>query len=362
MSGGRTCDKDRVRSGVETSMGSSWRLSVESRFGESNQGARMRLNRALIVTAAALSLAIGVRAEDGAKKNSGVAKPVANKAKFANRVPSEAIQGKHRKRVLEIIKTAQFHRHGPVEVFPCSPELFQWLLEHPVWVGRLWKEIGVPAGDVENTDDGYRCKDAMDTIVDFHLLVDKPEVRMLYCVGESRVPPLPGRLKAEMVLVHHYHFTRQPSGQYYLVQQLEGYVRVEGPTLKTIAKMSPVMCEQFVDQCLQDLMIFFSVMGRAIHLRQEWALTAIAKIERSFPAEEGEAFRKLVRKLPPSPNAQTITPAHLLELPTEKNANSAAQEETTSITPGTSTTQVPSSLPSSQAPIVVPTTTPDDVD
>lgn len=228
--------------------------------------------------------------------------------RFSTPIPFEAVQGPYRERVLTILNRPILHRRGPAEIFPCYPALFEWLLDHPAWVAEYWRQLGLLVSPVELLKDGYRCREGERSTAQFHVVYSSPEMRIVYCVGETRRPPLPGSLRAEMVVVHRYRFSRQPDGTYLLVQQLEGFVVADGTAVKTIMKLTRSSCEELVDHCLQDLMVYFSVMCRVIQVRPSWSLQALTRVRSSFAANEAADFEALLRQIPVQPARVQVLP------------------------------------------------------
>ena len=220
-------------------------------------------------------------------------------AKAVERLPLDKIAGPHRKRILRILEKPVFHRRGPVEAFTCEPKLLQWLIDHPARVGEFWSQLGMRVSPVQALDDGFESREGDHSSVRFHRAFDGPEMRILYCEAETRRPPLPGALRAEMVLVHRYRFSRDTDGRYYVVQQLEGFVTAHGPALKALMKLSRAPCEQIIDRCLEDLMVYFSVLCRVMQMRPEWTLATLKRLRPGFDADEADELERVLRAMKP---------------------------------------------------------------
>lgn len=208
-------------------------------------------------------------------------------------LPIDKLKGSVRDRAIAILKSPQFYRKGPVELFPCEPKLLEWLFEHPCWVSEFWRQMGMPVGPVEMTKDGYICLEERGN-ARFHVLYRAPELRILYCKIESKPALCPITLAAEMVIVQRYKFSKNIDGNYYAMQQLEGYVSAPGKTVRMVMKLTKGTSEQIIDRSLSDLMVYFSLMCRVLQVRPEWAKTTIAKVKANKPAGEAEELNQLV--------------------------------------------------------------------
>lgn len=218
-------------------------------------------------------------------------------------LPLDAIHGPYRERTLEIIAKPQIRRYSTVEAFSCDPKTYQWILDHPVWVSRLWTEMGIPVEPIVELPDGFQCQEDRST-AEFHQVYDSAEMRIFYCWGEFKKTGLPGRVTAEMVLVHRYRFVRRPDGGYVVVQYVEGFVSARSRVIKAVLKVTGMTSDRLVDQFLGDIMLYFSLMARMIPVRPHRFEEAIVRMERQTPPTqlaELHELRDLIAKNKPLP-------------------------------------------------------------
>lgn len=244
------------------------------------------------------------------------AKTAASRQKITqtlSELPPDAFAAPFRQRVLQILKKPAVFCQTSVEMFPCSPVLYEWLLEHPLWVTELWQQLGLEVAPVESLQDGYRICDPERGSIEFHVVSRQPELRILYCLAEAKKSLIPGRVRAEMVIVQKYRFLRRPDGEYVLAQRLYGFVTADGATLKAVMKLAPNTSERVSEQCLEEMMIYFSMMCRIIQVQPSWALEKLAQLSPAYPDADRSAFQAEVAKLVES-STQEILPAAFREL------------------------------------------------
>lgn len=225
-------------------------------------------------------------------------------------VPLEEIAGPHRERVLQILRRPVAAYRGPREMFPCHPELLEWLIRHPVAVGDYWKQMGMTLAEVDAAPGGFVCRDDFGAVVHFFPVLEKPNLRVVYCVGESPAGVLPVKMRAEMVVVHRYRFEQYDGAGDYVVQQLDGYASASGVTLKMAMKFAPVQAEHMVETCVQEIKVFFSVMSRLMQLRPQWSLEKLPAVAQKLSEPEAEELERLLRSLPagrrPAPEVRRL--------------------------------------------------------
>ena len=132
-------------------------------------------------------------------------------------IPTHLFSGQFKDRAMQILRKPQFHRTGPEETIACDPGLYEWLLDHPIQVAEFWRQAGIDVGSVEEIEGGYFCKDAENGSCKFYTVYSSPEMRVAYCIGESKSSLVPFTLRAEMVLVQRYRFERYSDGKFRLV-------------------------------------------------------------------------------------------------------------------------------------------------
>lgn len=217
------------------------------------------------------------------------------------RLPLAALAGPHRERVVEILQQPVLYRRGPVEAFPCHPQLLEWLMNHPVAVAEFWRELGLLLSEIEPIDGGYQCREGNTALVKFYQVHSAPNLRIVYCAGEASRPPLPGKLRAEIVYVYRYHFARQPDGQYFVIQQIESFSTAPGATLKAVMKLTRAATNRLVDQSMQDMTIYFSLMCRVMQLRPRWTLEALPVVQAKLPDDEWPVLSKILGEIVAQP-------------------------------------------------------------
>lgn len=235
--------------------------------------------------------------------------------KAQTRFPMAGIEGPHAPRVREIVEKPILYRRGPLEVIPCPPGLLEWLVKNPDLVAEYWKELGAQVSEIETTEDGYIARDSDRLLITFHVLVEQPDLRVVYCLGEARRPPLPGSMKAELVIVQRYKYMTRPDGRHFVVQQLEGFAGARGPALKAIMKLAKPTSERLVDGCLQEMSVYFSVVSRLMEVRPKWAIATADRLAAARPSALGEyrALQEILRTVPDHPARERLTPAGLAD-------------------------------------------------
>jgi hypothetical protein len=216
-------------------------------------------------------------------------------------VPLEKITGPYRERVLEILQKPISYHAGRKEMFPCDEKLLHWLIDHPETVCEYWKQLGIFVTDVEPIEGGYLCRDQAGATVKFYVACNEPNLRVCYCIGEAPAGIIPFKMRAELVIVHQYHFQEYAGAGTYVVQQLDGFASASGPTLKLAMKLAPGQSEHMVSTCVQEMKLFFSVMCRLMQCRPNWSREKLDSVATTLTPQERAELESVLSALP-SPN------------------------------------------------------------
>ncbi len=89
-----------------------------------------------------------------------------------------------------------------------------------------------------------------------------------------------------MVVVHRCRFLMHPTQGYLAAHQVEGYVSAEGPAVKAVMKLGQGVAERMVDDALQELMLFFSLLSRVNSLQPQTVEAAVARASTRMPVSK----------------------------------------------------------------------------
>jgi hypothetical protein len=206
-----------------------------------------------------------------------------------SQLPLDTLEGPHRQRALEIMTKPVSWYDGRQEMFPCDQQLLDWLIRHPDVVGEYWKAAGISITDVKRIPGGYLCEDPSGSTVHFHVVCDQPNLRICYCVGEAPAGVLPVKMRAELVIVHQFHFEEYPGAGTYVSQQLDGFATA-------------------VELCVQEMKTYFSVMCRLMQIRPHWSIEKLPLVAQAIEPQDRTELEGILKTLPPTHRSLVARP------------------------------------------------------
>ena len=89
--------------------------------------------------------------------------------------------GPYAERAAQIVKRPTIHTATGWEPVNADVGLFEWLIDHPVAMATLWKDLGLKVGSVEILADGWRSRDPDGVLMDVHRIHHSAGLRAYYC-------------------------------------------------------------------------------------------------------------------------------------------------------------------------------------
>lgn len=198
-------------------------------------------------------------------------------------IPFDRIDPRYREIVRRVVRRPIVYRRSKAEVFPCSPRLLDALIDHPEVVNEYWRTLGVELLPIERNRDAFHVRQDEFAGVKFRVVHTDPQIRVILCEAEVRKPPL-FRLGGECVLIHHCKFMPSGEDDHLAAHQTECWVSADGPAVKTAMRLARGSVERAIDDGLEELMMYFSLLSRMIRARPEWAQESQLEVRKKVPA------------------------------------------------------------------------------
>ena len=208
----------------------------------------------------------------------------------AAQVPLHRIDESARQKVADLLDHASIYARGPIEAFPCTPAVYQWVVDHPHWGFRAWRALGVKCAKVDKCGEGrYTGTDAFGNRLSMTCVLREPGRRIWYGQGRVRSglfsPPTPVRV----LLLLRYRAVRGSDGQIGVQHRTELFADCDLTKTQTLlGRLAGLTPESAGNRVVEQAGLFFS--GLAWHLSEhpEWARSKLSPVTRSYPKEKHE--------------------------------------------------------------------------
>jgi hypothetical protein len=158
-------------------------------------------------------------------------------------IPIDALQEPIRSRVKSIVLKPSIYRRMPVQVIPCDPELYVFLVRYPEVVVNMWQLMGVTKVQVKRTGKyALDATDGMGTSSRVELVYGTRDKHVLLAEGYYDGPLVRRRVNGRCVLLLSSVYSKDGNQRNYVSHHLDVFVQLDNVGLELIAKtLHPIL-------------------------------------------------------------------------------------------------------------------------
>ena len=211
-------------------------------------------------------------------------------------LPMDQVAPERRNEVLEIVDSFTIHKQGKPESFPCHPKLYLALLNEPSLTLALWKDLSKAPVRLQLVGPNqYEGDDGMGTTATWEFIYRSARLHALYCNLSHIRPKSQSKLEGRIVLIvrSEYYNPRNAAEPPVVQHDVEAFVKVDSKGWRALAKTVRPILEKVLEQQVQEVGWFVSLMGRLVSQHPVWAVDVV-KHDRTIPAEYRDYFPKVV--------------------------------------------------------------------
>jgi hypothetical protein len=158
-------------------------------------------------------------------------------------MPIASLQEPYRSKIQEIVGQPTIYRRLPVEVIPCDPDLYLFLVRYPEVVVNMWQLMGVTKVVLQRTSDyAYDAQDGAGTISQVQLIYGTRDKHLFLAEGYYEGPLLPRRISGRCVLLLHSAYSRDQHQRDFVSNQLDVFLQLDNVGAEFVAKtLHPLM-------------------------------------------------------------------------------------------------------------------------
>jgi len=152
-------------------------------------------------------------------------------------IPLDQLAPGVKSRVSEIIHDPSIFRRLPVQVVNCDPELYSFLISYPEIVVSIWKLMGISNVVVRRlSPSAFHANDGAGTVSTVNVLLADNSTKLFLAEGYYEGSLAPGRILANCVLLLKSGFTKSKSGETFVSNRLDVFVRFENKGADFLAR------------------------------------------------------------------------------------------------------------------------------
>ncbi|MBL8795723.1 MAG: hypothetical protein JNM56_17590 [Planctomycetia bacterium] len=196
--------------------------------------------------------------------------PVRLKPGRVERVPFDALAPEMRERVRSVAEHPTLSACGPQEEFIGRPEVYRWLLDHPDRTAQAWRQLGAPALDITERNEGrFGWTDAQGSDVVWETVHRADGARVWYAEGKVRPHLLLPVVPVKAVVVTQYREYVDRHGAKRMQHQTDLFAQTDSKAAQLIMKVMGPSVPRLTEQCLGQFGLFFSGMSNYLYRHPE---------------------------------------------------------------------------------------------
>lgn len=188
-----------------------------------------------------------------------------------NSLPLDKLAGPAQGKIKSILSDYSLYRRLPLEVVPCDPELYLFLVNRPDTVVNIWEILGI--SDVKLRQTGthtYRADDGRGTVTNVEFLHRSHDKHVIYADGTYQGPLFQRELRGSGLMYLRTGYIRDKIGQQLVVHQLDSFLRIDGTGAEVMARTLQRMFGKIADRNFSEISEFLGSLAQKAEADPAW--------------------------------------------------------------------------------------------
>jgi hypothetical protein len=199
-------------------------------------------------------------------------------------IPFDKLDAESRAKVVSVLRDVSFFRRMPVQVVPCDPDLFLFLVRHPDVIVNIWQVMGVTRIEMQETGPNtFHVVDPAGTKGSAEYLYSDHETQLIYSEGAYEGPLFTRPARGRCLMVLKTAYVREPDGRYYITTRVDVFMRMENIGVDLLTKAFSPLVGKVADLNLAYTAGFFASFSRAAEKNPQGARRLADKLSTVRP-------------------------------------------------------------------------------
>ena len=178
-------------------------------------------------------------------------------------IPFSKLDAGARAKVVSVLRDVSFFRRMPVQVVPCDPDLYLFLVRHPDVLVNAWQVMGVTRIALQETGPNtFHVTDPAGTKGSAEYLYSDHETQVIYSEGAYEGPLFTKPARGRCLMVLKTGYVREPDGRYYITSRMDVFMRMESLGVDLLTKAFSPLVGKVADMNLAYTAGFFASFSR----------------------------------------------------------------------------------------------------
>ncbi len=190
----------------------------------------------------------------------------ASRDEAIRQIPFANLDEPIRTKIRNIVSNPTIYRRMPIEVVPCDPELYVFLVRYPEIVVNMWQLMGVTKVNISRTGPyAYDAQDGAGTVSKVQFVYGTDEKHLFLAEGHYEGPLLPRRVTGRCALLMQAGYSRDAAAVNYVSNRLDAFVQLDNVGAELVAKTLHPLMGKTADSNFSETMKF---VGQVCHVAE----------------------------------------------------------------------------------------------
>jgi hypothetical protein len=178
-------------------------------------------------------------------------------------IPWDMLAPDMRQKIEGTITATSLYRRLPVQVTPCDPDMYLFLVRHPEVVVNIWEVMQISNVAIQRTGpDTFRATDNAGTACDIKFCYSDHETHVIYAEGAYSGPMFAKPIRARCVLLLKSGYLQETDGTYHITSRMDTFIQIEHTGVEILAKTLQMLIHHSADYNFVETAAFLGNISR----------------------------------------------------------------------------------------------------
>ncbi len=199
-------------------------------------------------------------------------------------MPINSLPEPIRAKIQQIVVKPTIYRRLPIEVIPCDPDLYVFLVRYPEVIVNMWQIMGVTKVVVKRTNAyAYDAQDGAGTVSQIELVYGTREKHLFMADGYYEGPLLPRRVTGRCVLLLNSAFSRDAQQRPFVSNRLDVFVQLDNVGAEIVAKTLHPLMGRTIDKNFSESARFVGQLSHVAETNGPGVQRLVSRLDRIDP-------------------------------------------------------------------------------
>jgi len=178
-------------------------------------------------------------------------------------IPFDRLDPAIKAKIQSTLTSTSLYRRLPVQVTPCDPDLYLFMVRHPEVVVNIWEVMKISNVAIQRTGpDSFRASDNAGTLCEVKFCYSDHETQVIYAEGSYSGPLFSKPLQAKCVLLLKSGYMQETDGRYFVTSRMDTFIQIENAGVELLAKTLQMLVHRSADYNFIETASFLSTVSR----------------------------------------------------------------------------------------------------